>query len=121
MAIDAFACTTPLFLPEQFFVGRLEGWAVVESLVGGLLKRATIAAHGELDADTVVLTETYTFVTATATRCAGPFTSWARVNTPAMRIAWKAKPPASRPGAPSTGHTRATRPGRWQVVQVEFR
>ena len=26
MAIDAFACTTPLFLPEQFFVGRLEGW-----------------------------------------------------------------------------------------------
>ncbi len=63
MAIDAFAGTTPVFLPEQFFVGRLEGWAVVESLVGGLLKRATIAAHGELDADTdtVVLTETYTF------------------------------------------------------------
>ncbi|WP_334270959.1 DUF3833 family protein [Bradyrhizobium sp. 1(2017)] len=63
MAIDAFAGTTPVFLPEQFFVGRFEGWAVVESLVGGLLKRATITAHGELDADTdtVVLTETYTF------------------------------------------------------------
>ena len=63
MAIDAFAGTTPVFLPEQFFVGRLEGWAVVESLVGGLLKRASISAHGELDADTdtVVLTETYTF------------------------------------------------------------
>ena len=29
----------------------LEGWTVVESLVGGLLKRATITAHGELDAD----------------------------------------------------------------------
>ena len=63
MAIDAFAGTTPVFLPEQFLVGRLEGWAVVESLVGGLLKRARITAHGELDADTdtVVLTETYTF------------------------------------------------------------
>ncbi|WP_346730704.1 DUF3833 family protein [Bradyrhizobium sp. 199] len=63
MAIDAFAGTSLLFLPEKFFVGRLEGWAVVESLVGGLLKRASIAAHGELDADTdtVVFTETYTF------------------------------------------------------------
>lgn len=63
MAIDTFAGTTPLFLPEKFFVGRLEGWAVVESLVGGLMKRASISAHGELDADTdtVVFTETYTF------------------------------------------------------------
>src|SRR3954471_14995424 len=63
MAIDDFKETKPLFLPETFFVGRLEGWAVLESLVGGLLKRASIAAHGELDADTytVVFTETYTF------------------------------------------------------------
>ncbi|WP_456668376.1 DUF3833 family protein [Bradyrhizobium sp. USDA 3240] len=37
--------------------------AVVESLVGGLLKRATIAAHGEFESDTkiVLFTETYTF------------------------------------------------------------
>lgn len=41
MAIDDFRETAPLFVPETFFVGRLEGWAVVESLVGGLLKRAT--------------------------------------------------------------------------------
>src|SRR3954464_7889939 len=63
MAIDDFKETKPLFLPETFFVGRLEGWAVLESLVGGLLRRATIKAHGELDADTdtVVFTETYTF------------------------------------------------------------
>jgi hypothetical protein len=63
MAIDDFKETKPLFLPETFFVGRLEGWAVLESLVGGLLKRASITAHGELDAatDTVVFTETYTF------------------------------------------------------------
>src|SRR4051794_23720808 len=63
MAIDAFAGTSPLFLPDKFFVGRLEGWAVVESLAGGLLKRASVTAHGELGAatDTVVFTETYTF------------------------------------------------------------
>ncbi len=63
MAIAAFEGTTPPFLPEKFFVGRLEGWAVIESPIGGLLKRATITAHGELDAeaDTVVLTESYTF------------------------------------------------------------
>jgi hypothetical protein len=52
MAIDDFKETKPLFIPETFFVGRLEGWAVLESLVGGLLKRASITAHGELDADT---------------------------------------------------------------------
>ena len=32
----------PAFLPEVFFIGRLEGWAVFESLTGGLQKRATI-------------------------------------------------------------------------------
>ncbi|MCK1711413.1 MULTISPECIES: DUF3833 family protein [unclassified Bradyrhizobium] len=63
MAIDDFKGTRPIFLPEQFFVGRIEGWAVLESLVGGLLKRATIAAHGEFESDTqiVLFTETYTF------------------------------------------------------------
>jgi len=63
MAIDDFKGTRPIFLLEQFFVGRIEGWAVVESLVGGLLKRATIAAHGEFESDTqiVLFTETYTF------------------------------------------------------------
>ena len=63
MAIDAFAGARPLFLPQQFFVGQLEGWAVLESLVGGLLKRATITGHGVLDADTdtVVFIETYSF------------------------------------------------------------
>lgn len=36
---------------------------MVESLVGGLLKRAAITAHGELDSDTgtVIFIETYTF------------------------------------------------------------
>src|SRR5438105_35089 len=63
MAIDAFKATAPLFLPERFFVGRLEGWAVLESLVGGLLKRATITGHGEFESDTetVLFTEAYTF------------------------------------------------------------
>lgn len=63
MAIEDFKNTKPLFLPETFFVGRLEGWAVVESLVGGLLKRATITAHGEFEANTqtVLFTETYSF------------------------------------------------------------
>lgn len=76
MAIDAFAGTSPVFLPEIFFVGRLEGWAVLESLVGGLLKRATISAHGELDAstDTVLLTEPTLSMMATATHYAGRFT-----------------------------------------------
>ena len=63
MAIEAFKETKPLFLPEKFLVGKLEGWAVLESLIGGLLKRASIKAHGEWEAgtQTVLFTETYTF------------------------------------------------------------
>lgn len=49
MAIDDFADTKPAFIPEVFFVGRLEGWAVFENLVGGLQRRATIAAIGSLE------------------------------------------------------------------------
>ena len=33
MAIGDFEGTTPPFLPEEFFNGRLEGWGVLESLV----------------------------------------------------------------------------------------
>lgn len=63
MTIESFSATTPLFLPEKFFVGRLEGWAVLETLIGGLLKWATISAHGAFEAssDTVLFTETYNF------------------------------------------------------------
>lgn len=63
MAIDDFKGTAPLLLPDEFFVGRLEGWAVVESLMGGLQKRASITAIGTLEegTDTVLFTETYTF------------------------------------------------------------
>lgn len=63
MSIKDFAGTTPVFLPERFFDGRLEGWAVLESLVGGLQKRATITAEGRWDAaeQAVHFTETYRF------------------------------------------------------------
>jgi hypothetical protein len=49
MSIDDFRGMRPVFLPEDFFNGRLEGWAVLESLTGGLQKRATIAAEGKWD------------------------------------------------------------------------
>ncbi len=63
MSIDDFKGTTPEFLPEKFLVGRLEGWAVLESVVGGLQRRATISAIGsfEEDTNTVLFTETYLF------------------------------------------------------------
>ncbi len=32
MSIDDFAGTKPAFIPEEFFVGHLEGWAVFENL-----------------------------------------------------------------------------------------
>jgi hypothetical protein len=63
MGIDDFKGCRPEFLPEDFLDGQLEGWVVLESPVGGLQKRATIAAEGKWDAgsQTVRFTETYTF------------------------------------------------------------
>jgi hypothetical protein len=63
MRIEDFEGTKPEFLPEEFFVGKLEGWAVFESLVGGLQKRASISATGEWDiaSQAVAFRETYKF------------------------------------------------------------
>jgi hypothetical protein len=63
MSIDDFKDTTPEFLPEEFFDGKVEGWAVLESPVGGLQKRATIVAEGKWDAGSqaVRFVETYRF------------------------------------------------------------
>lgn len=61
--IDDFKNTTPEFLPESFFNGRLEGWAVFESLLGGLQRRATISAEGSWNEakQSVDFSETYRF------------------------------------------------------------
>jgi len=63
MAIDDFKGTTPVFLPEEFFRGRLEGWGGLEGLAGGLQKRSTITAEGKWDGQeqAVFFTETYHF------------------------------------------------------------
>ena len=39
-----FEGTKPEFLAEEFFIGKLDGWAAFESLIGGLQKRATSPA-----------------------------------------------------------------------------
>jgi len=63
MSLDAFKNTTPVFRPEAFFDGELEGWATLESPVGGLQRRATIKAKGRYDeaGGTIRFSETYTF------------------------------------------------------------
>jgi hypothetical protein len=63
MNIKDFAGTTPEFLPETFFTGTLQGWGVVESLLGGLQRRFVVRARGEWDeaAQVVSFTETWTF------------------------------------------------------------
>lgn len=63
MKIADFAETLPAFVPEEFFDGRLEGWAVLEGPLGGLQRRASIKAQGSFDASSRVtsFTETWTF------------------------------------------------------------
>jgi Protein of unknown function (DUF3833) len=57
MNIEDFTNKSPRFLPE------LEGWAVLESVLGELQKRCTITADGHFDAatSTVHFTEHWTF------------------------------------------------------------
>lgn len=63
MNIEHFTGTSPTFLPEEFLVGQLEGWGVLESVLGDLQKRFTVKAQGKLDAATKIVdfTETWSF------------------------------------------------------------
>lgn len=63
MKIEDFAGRGPEFKPEIYFNGRLEGWGVLESALGGLQKRYAISAEGRWNAGEGVLdfTETWTF------------------------------------------------------------
>ena len=49
MQISDFHGTSPAFLPELFLVGRLQGWGVLETVLGDLRKRFTISAEGTAD------------------------------------------------------------------------
>jgi Protein of unknown function (DUF3833) len=62
-AIEQFRNRPPVFLPERFFSGRVEGWVLVENLLGTLRNRATIVGEGNWDNVVSCLTfiETYTF------------------------------------------------------------
>ncbi|RAI43720.1 DUF3833 family protein [Rhodoplanes roseus] len=63
MKIDDFAGRGPELKPEEFLTGRLEGWAVLESPLGGLSQRASVTAEGCFDDATATLHfhETWTF------------------------------------------------------------
>ena len=63
MNIKDYSDTLPVFRPEEFFDGRLEGWAVLEGPLGGLQRRASIKAEGSFDPSTKItaFTETWTF------------------------------------------------------------
>jgi hypothetical protein len=113
MGIEDFKGTAPVFLPEEFLIGRLEGWAVLESLVGGLQKRATISATGEWDiaSQTVALTETYTFDdghTDTLHWMIRKNGEGRYSDTAAVKRCWTATQSASRPDVRFTGSTHAT-------------
>ena len=63
MDIKDFEGTEPEFLPEEFLNGHLEGWGVLESVIGSLQKRFTVAAQGEWKPEQKVVSfvETWTF------------------------------------------------------------
>lgn len=88
MAIAHFKETKPLFLPEAFFVGRLEGWAVVESLVGGFLseRRYRVTANWTKTPIPLCSRRRTPSMMATATRYAGPSTKWAKASTRGTKI-----------------------------------
>lgn len=49
MKIEDYSETVPVFRPEEFFDGQLEGWAILEGPLGGLQRRASIKAQGSFD------------------------------------------------------------------------
>jgi hypothetical protein len=61
MGIEDFAGKRPQLLPEEYLAGPLEGWGIVESVLGSLQKRFTVSAIGKRDGRTLTFTEVWTF------------------------------------------------------------
>lgn len=61
MKIADFEDTQPVYRPEDYLAGRLEGWGVLERITGGLQQRFTVRADGLFDGGVLAFTETWTF------------------------------------------------------------
>lgn len=63
MDVESFSGTQPVFTPEDYLTGRLEGWGVIYGPLGGLQRRASIEASGSFDptARVISFTEAWTF------------------------------------------------------------
>lgn len=61
MKISDFENTTPVYKPEDFLSGRLEGWGLLERITGGLQQRFAVQAEGLWDGAALAFTETWTF------------------------------------------------------------
>jgi hypothetical protein len=63
MKIETFSATQPVFKPEDFLAGHLQGWGIIDGPLGGLQRRASIKASGTFDVPTQVIefTEVWTF------------------------------------------------------------
>lgn len=63
MDIADFAGTRPEFRPESFLTGTLQGWGILESVIGNLQKRFIVEARGTWSEpeQLVSFTETWRF------------------------------------------------------------
>ena len=61
MKISDFENTLPVYRPEDFLAGRLEGWGILEKITGGLQQRFTVQAEGVFDGSVLSFRETWTF------------------------------------------------------------
>ena len=63
MDIAEFADTRPVFRPEEYFLGRTEGWGVMQDRFGILRRQFRIEANGEWNAtdQALSLREIYRF------------------------------------------------------------
>ncbi len=61
MKISDFEGTTPVFRPEEFLAGRLEGWGILEKITGGLQQRFSVNAEGVKEGPSLAFTETWSF------------------------------------------------------------
>jgi hypothetical protein len=55
MNITDFSHTHPVFKPEEFLTGRLQGWGIIEPTIGKPVRRVTVDASGAWDANRRVL------------------------------------------------------------------
>jgi hypothetical protein len=61
MRVENFAAATPVFKPEEFFLGRTKAWGFFQDRFGNIRRQFVVEIDGRLDGTTLIMDESFAY------------------------------------------------------------